>query len=110
MGFTVDKNTLNMCNNGIRILLRNKCLELGKEALYKKLFSNYPYVSWMYSDETPKDSKDYALNPYRGTLRKEEIPNWASVDSIIEFFSDEIERDYMALLKYKSDAQEKPEE
>lgn len=106
------ENVLANISEDVAVLLRERCVELGRAQLYKDVAHDPEWTSWQFNskDDQPKSAEEYALGnaSTSGTLAK--VPDWASKKAVFDFLRPEFERDYDEYVKIMRDKGKWPEE
>lgn len=87
--------------------MNKKAREAGKLKLYDDMFN--ASWSWTYPDNKPMEFGEFAKH----TLRKSEVPEWASVECIILYFDETLKatyQDYLSEWEERIAEREHPEE
>lgn len=91
----------------IEIVMNRRATEEGKKKLYDDMFNSS--WCWTYPKEKPMEFGEFA----KQTLRKSEVPEWASVECVILYFDEKLKatyQNYLSEWELRMAEREHPEE
>lgn len=95
------ENVLANISEDVAVLLRERCVELGRAQLYKDVAHSPEWTSWRFNSKSdqPKSAEEYALGNASTSGALAKVPDWASKKAVFEFLRPEFERDYAEYIK-----------